>query len=51
MYLDCEDKEKLKDFHEREKLKKSGERFSAEDSKKNIYSTRLSQSLLVLFRP
>ncbi len=38
MYLDCEDKEKLREFYEGEKFKKAGERFSAEDSK-NIYST------------
>ena len=40
MYLDCEDKEKLKEFYERENFKKSGERFSAEDSKKYLQYIR-----------
>ena len=40
MYLDCEDKEKLKEFYEGENFKKSGERFSAEDSKKYLQYIR-----------
>ena len=40
MYLDCEDKEKLKKFYEGENFKKSGERFSAEDRKKYLQYIR-----------
>ncbi|MBR0167515.1 MAG: hypothetical protein IJQ08_02480 [Synergistaceae bacterium] len=40
MYLDCEDKGKLKEFYEGENFKKSGERFSAEDSKKYLQYIR-----------
>ena len=40
MYLDCEDKEKLKKFYEGENFKKSGARFSAEDRKKYLQYIR-----------
>ena len=40
MYLDCEDKEKLREFYEGENFKKAGERFSAEDSKKYLQYIR-----------
>lgn len=40
MYLDCEDKEKLKKFYEGENFKKSGERFSEEDNKKYLQYIR-----------
>ena len=40
MYLDCEDKEKLINFYERENLKKSGERYSEEDNKKYLQYIR-----------
>lgn len=40
MYLDCEDREKLKNFYEGENFKKSGERFSEEDDKKYLQYIR-----------
>lgn len=36
LYLDCEDKEKLKNFYEGENFKKSGERYSENDNKKYL---------------
>ena len=40
MYLDCEDKEKLREFYEGENFKKAGERFSEEDNKKYLQYLR-----------